>query len=239
MKKLLFTSFIFLLFGISSRGSNYYTVSNGAWTAPATWSGGMVPPLAGSDSIFIYHNVMYTSFLHLVSSTYVFIDTGGTLCGHRKFSIQPGSVMDNHGEFNADSLYINGGLLNNYGNILLANTAVVTNGGSMFNAGTMQIGAVFLCTEETNAVMEQENTVSFSISPIPVKAGERIHMNTDAEIGNGEIYLLNISGELIRSQPLKKEEEIEIVGLSPGIYFLRIESGGSGYYHKLVIVDKE
>jgi hypothetical protein len=225
MKRSICFKFI-LLFLFSSvlriSAGSYFTVASGNWNSTIVWLNGQVPPLAGTDSIFIATDVMYTNSLNLVSSTYLRIDTSGSLCGHERFRIQQGSKVDNYGDLNADSLFINGGLVTNYGLILLTNMAVLTNGGSFVNSGMMQIGATFLCPEKTAATgiieNESENN-SINFFPQPAKQNEEIHFNFN---GGGENYLIRIfsvTGQFIAEIPITENHTFYLTGISPGIYF--------------------
>jgi len=235
---LLFTAFL-LLFGLTkSFGGTYYTVASGTWNSTVVWVGGQMPSMTGTDTIYIFHHLMYTSALNFPSATHIQIDTLGSLCGHERFILQTGAELDNYGELYGDSLFINGGLLHNYGYILLSNMALISNGGSFVNSGSMQIGGTFLCSEKTGVEELGNADHSLGFFPQPGRNGEEIHSNLKGLGGNCSVKIFSLTGEMVEETGINEEGGFYVNGITPGIYFVMIgENEETLGYGKLIITE--
>lgn len=212
--------FVILFTGLSFKvnATAYYTVSSGSWESTGIWVNGQIPPLNGGDSIYIKHNVMYSSSITLTTATYLQIDSTGNLCGHRKFFVPSGSSMMNYGEVYADSLIINGGLVTNYNFMHMTNMAMVSAGGSLVNHGNMLIGNSFLCFEKANGLEEENEDDRARIYPLPVRNGEELQIKGLQE--DCTIRIFTLAGKLAYEKKLVAGQGIFIAGLSAGIYII-------------------
>jgi hypothetical protein len=232
--------FIFL-FGRSEKAysATFHTISGGNWNSLAVWLNGQIPPLTGTDSIYVLHNVMYTSALVFVPSCYLEINGSGSLCGHERFIVQSGAIVNNYGDLYGDSMFINGGQVHNFGYVLLSNVAVITNGGSLNNGvgGTLQVGGNFLCSEKPGGEAElgkQAYPVGFF--PQPGKNGEMMHCDFKSESDKYGLRIFSLTGELVLEIMADENGEFYVNGLNPGIYFVLAE-GEKCAYGKLVIAE--
>jgi hypothetical protein len=233
--KLIFFS---LIFGHIHAGT-YYTIADGYWGTPTVWLNSQVPPLTGSDSIYIRNSLTYSYSITFTSSTYILIDSSGSLCGHRRIFVPSGSAIDNYGELYADTLVINGGIVTNYNLVYLTNMAALTAGGSFANNGIMQIGAIFLCPEENigSGINEQTSETTFSIYPLPAKNGEEIHIE---DLPSGcSLLIFTLTGQLLLEEKMDASGTFFTRGLSAGTYLLSIRQNDKTtlFYRKLIITE--
>ncbi len=217
------------------KAATYSTVSSGVWASPAMWANNQIPPLAGGDTIYIRHYILYSTSINLGSSAYMRIDTSGNLCGHRRLFVPGGSFIDNYGELYADSLIINGGVVTNYQFIHMTNMAMITNGGSFVSAGgSMVVGNSFLCAEKSNGIEDRENEGDFLVYPLPVRMGEEIHIKNLPFTCIVQIY--SLTGKLLYEEKTAQEEEIMLNGLGAGTYFIQAFTADELLFRKKLIV---
>jgi hypothetical protein len=229
---------LFTLLCLQAHAATYNTAASGAWTAPASWVNGQVPVLTGSDSVVIGHHIMFTTSINLVSSTYLRVDSGASLCGHRRVFVQPGSVLDNYGDFYADSLMVPGGDVYNYGFIKLTNMAAIGNGGSFTNNGTMQVGTTFLCSEKPQDVAETGMPVFMDFYPNPARNGQKMTISGLNWCENRELRLFSPTGQFVKSLEISPAGEFMPEYLPPGMYFLQlIENGCPVAGGKLIVAE--
>ncbi len=215
--------------------ATFSTVSSGVWGSPGVWANNLIPPLAGGDTVYIRHYIMFSSSINLATSTYMRIDTMGTLCGHQRFFVPGGSSIDNYGELYADSLIINGGDVTNYNFIHMANMAMVTNGGSFQNAGgSMVVGNSFLCGEKSNGIADREDEGYFLVYPLPVRAGEEIHIKNLPATCTVQIY--SLTGQLLYETKTARGEGIRLASLDAGTYFIQAFMADELLFRKKLIV---
>jgi hypothetical protein len=224
---------ICLLAPFFTRAGIFHTANSGTWSAPSVWINGQIPPLSGTDTIFIHHHLTYTYPTVLTTTTVLIIDTGGSLCGHERFYVQAGSNVTNNGDFYADTLILNGGHLFNNNYIVLANMAVVTNGGGIANNGSMVIGLSFVCSQVADAIEEKNITDNFIIYPNPVSYGQEIHIENLPE--NYELLIIDLQGKIVRS--MEAAPVISPGDLDPGIYFIEVKAGEILFHRKIIVTD--
>jgi hypothetical protein len=234
-----FKVIFFTLIFCQLRAGTYYTIADGYWGTPNVWLNSQIPPLTGSDSIYIRNSLTYSYSITFTSSTYILIDSTGSLCGHRRIFVPNGSSIDNYGELYADTLVINGGIVTNYNLVYLTNMAALTAGGSFANNGMMQIGAIFLCQEENigSGINEQISKATFRIYPLPAKNGEEIHIeDLPSECS---ILIFNLTGQLLLEEKMSSSGTFFTSGLSAGTYLLSIRQNDktTSFYRKLIITD--
>ncbi len=219
------------------KATTYSTVSSGMWGSPGMWANNQIPPLAGGDTIYIRHYIMFSSSINLATSTYMRIDTTGTLCDHRRLFVQGGASIDNYGELYADSLIINGGDVINYNFIHMTNMALVTNGGSFQNAGgSMLVGNSFLCAEKSNGIADRKDDGDFLVFPMPVHAGEEIHIKNLPFTCAVQIY--SLTGQLLYVTKTGQGEGIRLTGLHAGTYFIQaFTTDGLLFREKLIVIE--
>jgi hypothetical protein len=233
MRRLLLFAFA-VTTGLHSYATTYETASSGNWSAPATWVNGLVAPFYGSDSILIRHYVMYTATINLFGPGYIHIDTSGTLCGHRKFFVHTGALVVNYGVVYADSLFVTGGSFQNYGNVYLSQLAVIGNGGSFQNSGSMQVGASFLCSKEPDGIAVSNEDTGPSLFPNPVHAGGNVRF--DEDIFFDRLTIVNSAGEKLIDQPIAGNFFCA-ENLVPGIYFVILSNENKTSFAKLIVID--
>lgn len=218
--------------------TTFFTVNSGVWNTSSIWLNGQIPPLSGTDTIYIQHHIMFTSALNLVPANYLRIDSMGSLCGHERLIVQTGSKIDNYGELYADSLFVNGGMVTNYNYTHLTNTAWVSNGGSFVNnGGSMQIGGSFLCNEKPGGEAEmQMEKHSIGFFPQPARTGEEIRCDLGVVEGNCIVKIYSLRGELLEEARLNGNEGFYANGMCAGIYFVRVEmENGTEKFGKLIL----
>ncbi len=233
-----FAGLLLTVISLPLHAAAYYTATSGSWSAPATWINAQVPALSGSDSIFIGHHVMYSASINLISSTYLRIDTGASLCGHRRFFVQAGSVLDNFGDLFADSLIIPGGNVTNYSYMLLTNMAAVSNGGSFTNNGSMQVGGSFLCSEKPQAIAETGIGGAIAFYPNPTRNGQKTVVKGLNYSAIQSLMLFSATGLFVEELEISVAGTFLPEGLRAGVYMVRLmENGRVVATGKLVIVE--
>ncbi len=92
---------------------------------------------------------------------------------------------------------------------------------------------VLLKYNVSTGVINNFRNDQFRVFPNPVGVGETIYFNTPAELKSME--LTNASGQsALRIAPINKNE-FSTNGLTPGMYFLKIETGQGAGFEKLII----
>jgi hypothetical protein len=228
--------FFLLINSLKSVAGSYYSAASGNWNSSASWVNGQIPPLNGTDSIYIQHHIMYNYTLNLVSATYLYIDSGASVCGHYKFFVRSGSEVANYGEIYADTMGIaSGGLVNNYGFMQLANLGIIA---GTLNSGNMQVGGNFLCSEKPGGEAELENVQFTNFYPLPGKNGEEIHCSFKNWAGDFRVQIFSMTGEMVLETEMGEEGGFYVNGLTPGIYLVRIEEQKRILgYGKLILVE--
>ena len=80
--------------------------------------------------------------------------------------------------------------------------------------------------------------LAFNLFPVPAR--DRLWVRiTDANAGMAEVSLISISGQLIRSQLVNlgqsQDVAVDIAGLQPGVYFVRLTLGGSIAVRQVIV----
>jgi len=83
----------------------------------------------------------------------------------------------------------------------------------------------------------QGNTIDFSVHPNPSLGQLKIRIESLRDVNRSEWALFDISGNLIRKQKIAEgQSEFEVFELSPGMYHLRVISGGFVESKKVIVV---
>lgn len=90
-------------------------------------------------------------------------------------------------------------------------------------------GVVIL--EETTAITEARD-ISYNIYPNPVK--DELIITKKDNSGKSNVALMNIFGQVILSNPIIDQLVMDVSGIVPGIYFLRIDDGNESFVFKVV-----
>lgn len=221
----LFTPLFFFSGLLRLAAATYSTTGSGYWNDPACWQNGQIPPLAaGTDSIFILHDLQFLQPLDLPGATYMLIQSTGSVCGHYQVTIHTGAELLNYGSVNADTVALPGGHLTNFssGSMIITVFGIVNNGGAWNNlGGSLAVGQTFTCNGKNSGIAQGEKPAPLSIYPNPVSCGEVI------SIGNASLYgetatirLVTADGRIAAASFFTGRLLIPV--LPPGIYRVEI-----------------
>lgn len=125
-----YLTILLLLLHSPLKSMTFHTIVNGYWNDTMVWAGHVVPPNTMSDTFIISDSILLDSGL-VFNHCYVLIDSSGGLCGHYTVSFINGSLWNNYGIMEADSiLVLSGSDANNfsYGRIIFSR--IITFSGS-------------------------------------------------------------------------------------------------------------
>jgi len=93
--------------------------------------------------------------------------------------------------------------------------------------------SAFTCT--LVGITNLKNTLDLTIFPNP--CGEWVKVNFSQQVANGNIFLINALGEILKTQTIGKTKEtmIDVSGLAGGIYILNVSTPSFTARKKLVI----
>ena len=195
----------------SVQATTWTTIGSGSWNSPFVWATGIVPPYISSDTFIIKHPVFFENNLVLNQGAYLLIDSAGGLCAHRYVTVNSGAVIEKYGIFEADSLFISGGVVICYPpeDIVLWRYADISNGGSISSNGCQfVVGPWFDCrSPQYNFldVTENDNPKTINIFPNPTHDKLYINSKTDkwslAEI-------IDFTGRAVLSLTLNNDQMI-------------------------------
>ena len=77
--------------------------------------------------------------------------------------------------------------------------------------------------------------VPFIVAPNPANQFIQISLPTAAQFQNGQLYLMNVFGQSLRTIPIAEEVNVSIVDYPNGLYLIGLEMEGKMLYKKLVI----
>ncbi len=198
-------------------------------------------PIDGTNLVFLYTlNPTFEICLDNVAfPPVVFYQSGDTLCtGNRHWQIDPYYILNCYGGFGCIST---GSISNRY--IAYRNSQTLEDGWiklsfDLYDSG-IPTAPIWVTVHEVlqsclgNAINPQTSTSSIIIYPNPSTGS--ILINTKLPLTN--IQLFTQSGQLVFfKQSISSSTEVQ--NLSTGIYFLKAETAGSVYYHKIVVVNQ-
>ncbi|OFY63355.1 MAG: hypothetical protein A3H98_13370 [Bacteroidetes bacterium RIFCSPLOWO2_02_FULL_36_8] len=137
---------VFLCISLNGYSSSVSTISNGEWRDKNIWNTNEIP--FSTDTIIIYHKVVYDTSLIISPPGALIIEKNATLCIAESFTFQSGTkVIINGGVLRADSM-VNYGKINAYDTSLIELRKGFSVRGSISNFGyrlTIKAGVNFSC----------------------------------------------------------------------------------------------
>ena len=111
-----------------------------------------------------------------------------------------------------------------------------SNFGANWNpCGTSSLGEVedygVVILEETTTI-SQSNEIPYHIFPNPVK--DELIITKESDMRKSKVALMNIFGQVIHSDYVIDQLVIDVRGIVPGIYFLRVDDGAGSKVFKVV-----
>lgn len=212
MKNLL-TVFLLLTCGLCS--AQISSISNGVWTNPSIWDGGVVPD--STDSVTINHFVVYTSKIVFSAGGSVTIANGATLCGEDTFQTLCGARSYNYGTLTGNAVYLTDGLNDGVVNARFhyKNAPCLAN----YLQGIWTFGYPFSCNSTgENEVNQLEEVKLF---PNPVSDYLNI-IDAGKETLEFVLYDLNSSKTIL--QAFTNSTTINTAQMQPGIYFYELRN---------------
>ncbi len=215
-------SFLFIAFTVWSFSANatIWTTSNfGYWNNGANWYGGVVPPHSSSDTFYIAHPLVIENTITLQPGAFISIDTTGGICGHKRMVIHTNAVLHNRGILELDSLFVPGGIVQNFltGNLILSYNAIIMYPGQLTSNGGISVGPWFICHQPTYSFLTASaESVEFNELKIyPNPASDKLHIVSDHIVERVVIKTLN--GMLISNGRITNGE-VPIEQLPDGLY---------------------
>ncbi len=210
-----------------TRAKTWTTISYGYWSSPTVWFGGIVPPLASSDTFNIKHPVAIYNDLFFNSGSFLRIDSSGGICGHNNITIKSGVNFIKYGILEIDSLFIPGGKVYMYapGSVTLTCYGIVSSGGSILISGPLlMVGPWFNCrTPEFHFTGIEEVNARQKIKLFPNPVSIALTIETELPVyEKAEIEIVNTLGQTILKT--RFSNHIDVSNLRQGFYYLRIVS---------------
>jgi hypothetical protein len=204
-----------------SHSAKFVTISSGNWNSPSSWQGGLAPSFNCTDSVYINNYIIFNSTLTLTS--YLKIDSTGTLCGHERINLYGGNSY-NYGTIQCDSLMMNQCNFYSYGTLIIKYYGQLWSAGSYFyNNGSLAVGPDFTCGEKNEiGIKELEESTEITIYPQPALLNEEITITLPENSQTGFISVINSIGETVFSSARITEQKISFS--HPGTYLLLFTS---------------
>jgi hypothetical protein len=200
----------------------FITVQDGYWSDSSTWQGFAIPKF--SDTIIIRHYVIFTDDIVIPSIGYIQIDSSGTLCGQKCFTQKCGSLFYNYGFLHADSVLITDG--SNLGAIYALTDFGVSPCLMDRSTGPFEVGATLSCELPLSGIKQEYPGTNFNVFPNPFISSFKI---SGLNGNQHNINLYNQIGKLIyQNRYITNNQEIDVSGYSPGIYFIEIRDELNG-----------
>ena len=208
-----------------------YSLCNGNWSDPSTWSTSSVP--LSTDTIIIKNYISLDQNLIMSAPSLIFIDSSATLCGNYELTVTKLIAFD--------SLQV--GKLDIIGSAIT--TAYVGSATSISVTGSWThssscTGCPFTCTSYSCLTGINKETIhpnSININPNPFNSSTTIQIQT--EIKNSSLTICNVFGQTVQRINVNSDKIIlDRDNLPSGIYFVSLTQDNKRIAtDKLIIAD--
>ncbi len=232
----------FNLVWVSSEALTVKTLTHGNWENPACWSQAQVP--ANPDTIIVDHFMILNQNLTISAPTVLLVNATGTICGLYLFKNLCGSTFINYGGIHVNIIETVSGL--NYNTVEYGTYMMVSGcgpaGGSFSNKppnGLVRSWITIRCTNPdweggTATGLEEWGNKALNIYPNPLSAKDDLCLVADSHTSYA---LTDVAGRLLCSGSFKDRLVIPTQALPPGLYFLKLETGGTNRVAKILKTD--
>lgn len=233
---------VFSLVWVSSQALTVRTLTPGNWENPACWSHAQVP--TNPDTILVDHFMVLNQNLTISAPTVLLVNSTGTICGLYLFKNLCGSTFINYGGIHVNIIETISGL--NYNTIEYGSYMMVSGcgaaGGSFSNKppnGLVRSWITISCTNPgweggTSTGLAVLTNKGFSIYPNPLSAMDDLSLVAES---NTSYALTDLAGRLLCSGSFNDRHVIPTRELPPGLYFLKLETGGTNRVEKILKTD--
>ena len=236
LKKIISIIIYLVLFLQTAKAVIWQTVSNGNWTAPGVWQGGVAPPTSSADTFLIKHNINITANLNFATNALLYIDSIGGICGHYTATVQSGAKIIKYGTINLDVIDVPGGLVNCYnpGGVIITQYGVLSNGGQLNTFGcSLIVGPWFNCVFPIEGSIQTLQNPLFNLYPNPTQNNFTVEVSTN---NKQTLSVFDVNGKQVLLQNINGTTNIDVSDLSQGVYNVGIINNAGATNKRLVIV---
>jgi Secretion system C-terminal sorting domain len=241
-----FAILCFLLHVLSASGTTWKTISNGYWSNPSTWLGGVAPPYSCADSIIIEDAILLDADLILELGGYLRVDSiDGGICGHYNMTVTSGAEVWNHGLVELETLSINGGGFYCVGSahVVITASAAVLEGGylAVLESSSMAVGPWFDCELPlfAFALGVEDGSISTEMRLFPNPFSNSTTLQTSRPLSNATLTIYNSLGQIAdeRKNIFGNSIEFNRENLSAGFYYMRLSEGHKTYVMEELVIE--
>ncbi|MAN01519.1 MAG: hypothetical protein CMI36_02730 [Owenweeksia sp.] len=99
----------------------------------------------------------------------------------------------------------------------------------------LQLDDIYITGGSGSNVSMHDNSVNHSIHVYPNPVGDYLNLSVPAEMGNGEVEIVNLTGQVVQRMDWStKTNKLEVSGLESGIYLLNFISDNQNYTVKFI-----